>query len=138
MTRPPGAAKDGVVGRPGQEAAVGTSVIRMEARGGLALASLLVAVAGFCLGTYEAFSRLLLGDGGDPLAYRVMLWAVLPAGLAAVACGALAVGLIGPARPDGPATTRSAAWWGIAIGSLVIGLAAAGAFFMFLDLAGPA
>jgi hypothetical protein len=123
---------------PDGEAAVGAAVIRMQARGGLALASVLVGLAGFCLGTYEACSRLLLGDGGDPVAYRVMLWAVLPTGVAAVACGALALGLFGPARPGGPATTRSAAWWGIAIGSLVIGLAAAGAFFMFLDLAGPA
>lgn len=123
---------------PDVEAGVGASVVRMQARGGLAVASLLAGLAGFCLGTYEACSRLLLGDGGDPVAYRVMLWAVLPAGVAAVACGALAVGLLGPARPEGPATTRSVAWWGIAIGCLVIGLAAAGAFFMFLDLAGPA
>lgn len=116
---------------------MGTSVIRMQARGRLALASVLVGLAGFCLGTYEAISRLLLGDGGDPLAYRVMLWAVLPAGVAAVVCGAIAAGLLGPARPGGRATAGSAAWWGIAIGSLVIGLAAAGAFFMFLDLGGP-
>jgi hypothetical protein len=126
---------------PDAEATVGALVIRMQARGGLALASLLAAVAGFCVGTYEAFAEFVLdggADGGDPVAYRVMLWAGLPAGVAAITCGALAVGLLGPVRPDGPGTSRSAAWWGIAIGSLVIGLAAVGTFFMSLDLAGPA
>jgi hypothetical protein len=100
-----------------------------------------MALAAFCLGSYEAFTEFALdagADGADRFAYRVMLWIVLPAGIAAVACGALALGVLGPrperGRPDGAATARSAAWWGLAVGSLVIGLAAAGAFFMFLDV----
>jgi hypothetical protein len=118
----------------------------LRVRGGLAMASVLAAVAGFCLGTYEALVQFVLADGtaaSEPLAYRLMVGLVLPSGALAVLCGLLALGLIGPSGARrGPAGTgpaaRVLAWSGVAVGSLVLALALVGGFFMFLDLAGPA
>ncbi|MGE0029034.1 MAG: hypothetical protein AB7O78_10760 [Thermoleophilia bacterium] len=108
----------------------------IRVRGGLALISLLAAVTGFCLGTYEALAQFVLADGtadSEPLAYRLMVGLVLPVGALAVLCGLLALA----AEEAGP-RARAAAWCGVAVGSLVVALALVGGFFMFLDLAGPA
>ena len=118
----------------------------LRMRDWLALASLFAAVAGFCLGTWDAVVQShdlesFIG-GEDPLSFRVMVYVALPSGVAAVVLGALALTLLGPAsaaHPANPGATlaRRVAWAGVALGSLVVALALVGAWFIFLQMAGP-
>lgn len=112
----------------------------------LALASIVLGIAGFVVGTYDI--AVQSGDidaytgGSDPLSYRIMLFLVLPGGIAGIGLGTFALALLAlddpPDPPDARRTaTRRTAWSGIAVNAVVVVLALVGAFLLFLGMAGP-
>jgi hypothetical protein len=115
-------------------------------RNRLALASLLLGVIGFCVGTYDIAVQSHDIDsytgGNDPLSYRIMWFIVLPCGIAGVLLGSLALASLALDDSSGPSdaartTTRRTAWSGIAVSGVVVILALVGAFLIFLGMAGP-